>query len=184
MASICDRKRLIVAVQAQHSNGSGGASLGGGKRVAAGSESNLHKHERVNGGIFIRKLLSLLLVLVLCVAFALPAFAANGDETAEPQACSHTYGEKKTESITYRYYNSTYCRKTEVYTRTCTKCEYILRTTGTELVAHDDTVYDATCNGSVQTWKYDCTNCGSYLYTTYKDCPGMPHTGSCRWLPV
>lgn len=183
MASICDRKRLIVAVQAQHSNGSGGASLGGGKRVAAGSESNLHKHERVNGGIFIRKLLSLLLVLVLCVAFALPAFAANGDETAEPQACSHTY-ELTRHSITYQYISNTSCRKTEVYIYTCTKCGYVLRTTGTDTIPHDDTVYDATCNGSVQTWKYDCTNCGSYLYTTYKDCPGMPHTGSCRWLPV
>lgn len=130
-----------------------------------------------------KKWTALLLALVLCVAFALPAFAANGDETAEPQACSHTY-ELTSHSITYQYLNSSSCKKTEVLIRECTKCGYTLRTTGTDTIPHDDTVYDATCNGSMQTWKYDCTNCGSYLYTTYKDCPGMPHTGSCRWLPV
>lgn len=132
-----------------------------------------------------KKWTALLLALVLCVAFALPAFAANGDETAEPQACSHTYGSTTT-STYYEYYNSSQCKRVVVKTRVCTKCAYIDRTETSTLLYHGETVHTATCDGATQTWKYHCPNCGVYRYTTWKACPGAgkSHTNGCLWLPI
>lgn len=135
-----------------------------------------------------KKWTALLLALVLCVAFALPAFAANGDETAEPQACSHTY----TVTSSYVAYgqgvkvSANTCRRAYNDTMRCTKCGYTITVLRIDTVAssHSFTVSNATCNGSTQTWTNRCRYC-SYSYLTYPSCPGGPHTpGSCNWLPI
>lgn len=135
-----------------------------------------------------RKMLSLLLVLALCVAVALPAFAANGDETAEPQACSHTYRDvsRVLKAGAGEYINANTCHRAYTVTQKCTKCGYTRTVTEVsgEISLHDFNVVDASCNGTMQTWQERCQYCYYRTVTTHY-CPGAPHiAGNCNYLPI
>lgn len=133
-----------------------------------------------------KKFFALFLTLVLCVAFAVPVLAADSDVTsAEVNAtCNHTYGSSIT-TVTYVAISSSQCEKRTIVTRVCTKCAYVdQQTTATERVYHAPGVKSASCDGTTQTWKYYCENCGMHCYDSWVTCPRGPHSGPCPALPV
>ncbi len=130
-----------------------------------------------------KKTISLIVALVLIIALAVPAFAAQS-EVEGTHACSHTWGPATTSTM-WAVHNSSQCKKTVVVTRVCTKCAEIDRTQTVTYPYHDASVSRATCDGTTQTWTYSCPNCGAYRYTDWVTCPGVPrHPGGCMWLPV
>lgn len=50
---------------------------------------------------------------------------------------------------------------------------------------HHYVLYDASCDGTTQTWYYKCDhdNCNSYMTETHA-CRGKDHKGGCLWLPI
>lgn len=49
---------------------------------------------------------------------------------------------------------------------------------------HSGPAYDATCNGTMQTWRCICSSCGKHFTMSVK-CPRGPHSPHhCEALPV
>lgn len=138
-----------------------------------------------------KKFLSLALVLVMVISMAIPAFAATEDEVAPCAAyCnSHTVNNP----IYYKYDYATLgagpgknCRRTTTTYYECGNCHEIFsQKTATDDISHVASAITSSCNGTYQTIRYNCKNCGGYYYTDDDvPCPGAVHTGNCRWLPV
>lgn len=136
----------------------------------------------------VRRAVLLLLACALFLTVALPAFAATPG-TADPQACIHS----KVTMISsiynaHRYYNSSYCKGCFTITYQCDNCGASFTNPvwvdGTETV-HTETLYNATCNGTTQTWYYHCKYCSGNITTAQIACPRPhPNNGSCSWLPI
>lgn len=139
-----------------------------------------------------KKILSLVLVVVMIMAMTIPAFAASTDEVAPcADTCtSHTVNNPIYTEDDYEYVAAgpgKNCRKITTTYYECGVCHKIFsNVTSRILVSHSKTPVDASCNGTYQTIKYNCKNCGGYYYTTDDEpCPGAVHTpGKCNWLPA
>lgn len=131
-----------------------------------------------------KRIISLVLAVALIVSLAITVFAVQ-PETVEPQSCNHVWGHED-ESVVWSVYSSSQCQRTVVYTKVCKTCaEVSQRSTSTYLI-HEDTINDASCDGTTQTHIYTCKNCGAYRYKKWVDCPGAnrSHASGCMWLPV
>ncbi|MBD5099031.1 MAG: hypothetical protein HDT35_05705 [Clostridiales bacterium] len=50
---------------------------------------------------------------------------------------------------------------------------------------HIWTLYNATCNGTKQTWYYICAHAGCNAHKSeVHACPGAGHSSACHWLPI
>lgn len=139
----------------------------------------------LSGGTYvIKKIVSIIIVVALIMPLAIVSFAAQPD-TVAPQACSHTWG-PATISTSWDKYNDTQCKKTVTVTRVCTKCAEVNQISDVTYPPHEKFIYNATCNGTVQTHFYKCCKCGSYCCTEWIACPGanINHQSGCQWLPV
>lgn len=114
--------------------------------------------------------------------------AAGGEDAVSPCAVScdgnHVLFEKSRTSTYDRNANGHALVTTYVFA--CRYCTYSeISTVEGSRVAHTSTIYDATCNGTMQTWHYGCSICGYHIRTDYTHrCPGAVHTGDCLWLPA
>lgn len=137
-----------------------------------------------------RKLISLLLLSVLLLSIALPAFAAPPEDELTPQAaCSHS----STTTPTYTPIANTYVyagtgghqlKHEKVYK--CKLCGMTFKSYvgyGT-VFAHDEVLVNARCDGTTQTWFYNCRICGGFVKTVKYRCRGATHGGDCLWLPL
>lgn len=131
-----------------------------------------------------KKIFSLILAVVMIMAVSIPAFAAQ-PETAKPQACNHTWGPATTSTV-WAKHNDSQCKKTVYVTKVCTKCAEVNQTSSVTYPYHGATISSASCDGTTQTHKYNCPNCGAYRYTKWVACPGAgtTHKGGCQWLPL
>lgn len=138
-----------------------------------------------------KKTISLILVVVLVMAMAIPAFAAM-PETIEPKACIHsTLNLVSKEFDEYRYYNTDYCMSCydKVYECSNKNCDYTYKTIewiyGTE-TDHVHVICDATCDGTNQTWYYHCRYCSGdkYIDPDPHPCPRPHSSGNCTSLPI
>lgn len=125
-----------------------------------------------------KKAISLILVVVLVMAMAIPAFAAM-PETIEPQACIHSdtlTPVGNPQQYKSRYRDATYCQDCYVIQYNCSACGATVTHTewidGTEKT-HKYVVYNATCDGTTQTWYYHCDYCSHAK-------PGSPTTVTCK----
>ena len=139
-----------------------------------------------------KKILSLVLAVFIIMAMAIPAFAVSENEIAPCAVCTgnHTAGDTIRVEINYAHITSgagkNCCRITTTYYE-CSVCHKIFsQVTATGYYNHVKKLVHASCNGSVQTLKYNCKNCGGYYYTDYDvPCPGADHIpGNCHWLPI
>lgn len=129
-----------------------------------------------------KRILSLILLLVLCTLLVVPTLAA-APEIADPCTCNHTYSPPTT-TVYYEFASATQCKRVTLTVRQCTKCNHIQTTKPFDLVAHNERVRTASCNGRTQTWNYYCYNCERSTISKNVACPGAYHSGGCRWLPV
>ena len=136
-----------------------------------------------------RKLISLLLLSVLLLSIALPAFAAPPEDEIAPQAaCSHnsTTTPTYTEAGGYVYYDSIGHKLRYKEVKKCKLCGATL----TNYVGygvrkkHTETLVDAKCDGTTQTWFYNCKDCRCFMRTAKYACRGATHGGDCSWLPL
>ena len=138
-----------------------------------------------------KKILSLVLAMVMSMAMIIPAFAATEDEVAPRAVCtgSHTVGDTIRVEVNYEHIGSgagKNCRRVTTTYYECSICHKIFsQVTETRYYSHVKKLVQATCDGSTQSHKFNCKNCGGYYYTAYIACPGADHTrGNCRWLPI
>ena len=136
-----------------------------------------------------KKILSLVLAVVMIMAMAIPAFAAQ-PEVVEPQACNHdnmpSWWGPATTSTIWEVFSDSTCKKTVIVTKVCTRCGETDRDTTVTYPYHGTAVNKATCDGTTQTLIYTCPKCGAYRYTDWQDCPGAgrSHQNGCQWLPA
>ena len=127
-----------------------------------------------------KKFISLILAVVLVLVVTVPVVAAE-------RACSHTPSGSYIGSpwIEYEPYGSGKCRPVTYAQFRCGNCNayYTDAIAYGTATTHSYEVYSASCNGTTQTWLNRCSRCNS-TKTTTQSCPGGPHTGMCRWLPV
>lgn len=134
-----------------------------------------------------KKTISLILALVLILAMAIPAYAA---ETASTDAAAclgcGTMNEPDQVNEVGVYQNTTHHKIKTVRSYICDNdnCLEVYRKSTTSAINYAHTSYyvDASCNGTVQTHTKHCTKCNT-TYEVEVDCPRAPHTGSCP-LPV
>lgn len=154
-----------------------------------------------------KKILALTLCVVMLMALSLTAFAdapndrceidstnstGGSNPGAEPQAtCGHNSWRIEP------YYDTTECAYVSnaghhfaMYDKmVCTVCGCLyslVRNGFGPTVPHSGgTLYNATCNGTTQTWYYrSCSACHAN-YTTLIPCAGGPHPNRpCIWLPL
>lgn len=109
-----------------------------------------------------------------------------GESVSPMSACqSHTW-QYKTTCIGGTYVSATYCNSRWEDTKTCTNCgrtEHV-KYSNISNDSHISVVYSASCNGTTQTLQNRCSRCKGSLPTTTKRCPGGPHSGVCRYLPL
>lgn len=117
--------------------------------------------------------LCLVLALVLAMAMGITALAACVHE-AHHQTLRQVSG--------YRYYSSSQCEAEYEVTWTCKNCDKTFVESKFLREAHNFRPYSSSCNGTTQTWKESCSNCG-YGRSTLHKCPKAPHTGPCTVLP-
>lgn len=135
-----------------------------------------------------KKLISLVVVVVLIMAMTVPALAAL-PEVVEPQACTHPSRILITTSYNkIRYYDENYCMRCNEHAYRCdnSSCYAVFTVpewiAGTK-VAHKRNILSASCNGTTQTWSCYCENCITY-YTKRVTCPGLHSGSACNFLPV
>lgn len=155
-----------------------------------------------------KKFVSLFLVAVFCIAMLpLQAFAA-GDHV-HSEECSRTdhvkedaYAERAlvctcaygptleantiiTYDVGYKSHDNDFHKKWYILEGTCSICHKVghIETYG-PLKSHNWVVYDASCNGTMQTLQYHCRTCGGGHKSDPKPCPAGPHTGGCPVLPI
>lgn len=132
-----------------------------------------------------KKTISLILVVLLVVTMAIPAFATM-PETIEPKACIHS--SYSLVSATHNTVSVSNTKHRDCYDKVyqCTNCSYSWSERewmyGTE-ADHSGSLYQATCNGTTQTWYYRCDTCNGSYYTN-TPCPKPHDDGYCNWLPV
>lgn len=137
-----------------------------------------------------KKLVTLLLALMVLLSLGVPAFA-NAPIEVEPLngPCAHTWV-KQTSDIRYRSLDDEYCQPYQQVYQICSKCNAV----NPDYDIHDEwlaykqkhkksSLIYATCNGTTQSWYYQCVRCGYAIYEKY-DCPKAGHTGPCNWLPI
>ena len=134
-----------------------------------------------------KKFISLILAVVMVMVASICVYALSvvTDDVMPAAVCPpHSYGSYTTIKK-YSQFSDSQCELETYKQRICTKCGD-LDTTGStySYPLHSDRLHSASCNGSTQTIIYRCKNCGHLADTEYTTCPGGPHTGSCRWLPV
>lgn len=138
-----------------------------------------------------KKILSLLLVVVMIMAMAIPTFAAAEDVAPCAGTCtSHTVDNPIYNEYDYEHLASgagKNCLRITITYYECSNCHKIFsKQTAETKVNHVKSAVAASCDGTYQTIKYNCKNCKGYYFTDYDvPCEGAVHTpGSCRWLPV
>lgn len=126
--------------------------------------------------------LCLVLAMVLAMAMGITALAAGITTLAECEHESHHSTYRRVSG--YRYVSSSYCEADYEETWTCKKCGQKL-VKGTVTLKSDHvggSVYSSSCNGSMQTWWRNCSNC-NHGFSELHRCPKAPHSGSCTALP-
>lgn len=136
-----------------------------------------------------RKLISLLLLSVLLLSIALPAFAAPPEDEIAPQAaCSHgsTTAPTYTAVGGYVYYDSIGHKAKYREVKKCKLCGVTLSNyVGYGARSpHTPILVNAKCDGTTQTWFYNCKECNGFIRTETRRCYGATHGGSCSWLPL
>lgn len=131
-----------------------------------------------------KKILSLVLVVVMIMAMSIPAFAATTDDVAPCIACNgnHTYDEAVVQT-TYEYSRNG-CVKVVTRHYKCRYCTSAYTAPPEETtLPHNYNLYDATCDGTTQTHYYKCSRC-KHIDTESVRCPNAVHSGTCTRLPV
>ncbi len=137
-----------------------------------------------------RKMVSLILVMVMLLTLAVPGVAATifpAGQVLDPcRNCDHNFnvysnGPQPGKGI---YVNNDGCRKYIATGYCCTRCGYCYNTYeyAQQPTAHSGSAYSASCNGTTQTIVRNCVYCGRD-YTTTQRCPMATHSGECQWLP-
>lgn len=126
--------------------------------------------------------LCLVLAMVLALAMGITALAAGITTLAECEHESHHSTYRRVSG--YRYVSNTQCSAEYEETWNCKKCGQKL-VKGTVTLKSDHvggSVYSSSCNGSMQTWWRNCSNC-NHGFSELHRCPKAPHSGSCTVLP-
>ncbi|MBQ4546637.1 MAG: hypothetical protein IJA17_05690 [Oscillospiraceae bacterium] len=126
-----------------------------------------------------KKLISLSLALILCLALFIPVFAAE-------QGCNHVPNGYPIKQTTKYKPAADGCILMLYSTYKCENCNALFEVAEVidSGITHISRLHSATCDGTNQNIVYRCGNCG-YITDSYsRSCPGGPHTGQCRWLPV
>ena len=127
-----------------------------------------------------KKTISIVLAIVMIMAVAITAFAAEN-------ACTHNTSSSYVGDpwIKYEPYNGG-CRPVTYAKFPCAICGELvpLPIAYGQKNSHSSGPYAASCNGTTQTLLNRCTRCGVSMASTTQRCPGGPHTGNCRWLPA
>ena len=138
-----------------------------------------------------KKILSLVLVVVMIMAMAIPAFAASEDDVAPCAVTCTSHTVNNPINTAYKYScgeaePGKNCIRKTYTTYQCGNCHEIFTVlTATTNVNHVGSPISATCNGTYQTVRYKCTNCKCYYTDDSVRCPGAGHiSGNCNWLPV
>lgn len=86
----------------------------------------------------------------------------------------------------YKNRTTSSCVKYFKHTKKCNTCgvTYYEYQWASFASPHISTVYDATCNGTIQTLYNWCYCCHYKLDNSEQTCPGGPHTGGCSFLPA
>ncbi|MBR4436050.1 MAG: hypothetical protein IKZ82_05750 [Clostridia bacterium] len=153
-----------------------------------------------------KKFVSLFLIAVLCIA-VLPLQAFAAEDHVHSEECSRTdhvkedvYAERvlvctcsnpvldgsTIVTIEDRYisHNNSYHKMRYKNVGLCLICSKTATVyTYGPLMSHNWSVYDGSCNGTMQTLQYSCRLCNGHK-TVQKNCPGGPHIGGCNYLPV
>ena len=119
--------------------------------------------------------LCLVLAMVLVMAMGITALAA----------CLHEKDDVNYRQVSgYRYVSSSQCEADYEVSWTCEHCgQKFIEGTKTLRSSHEGgAVYSSSCNGSMQTWWRNCSNC-NHGYSELHRCPKAPHSGSCTVLP-
>lgn len=123
-----------------------------------------------------------MLAMVLAMAMGITALAAGITTLAECEHESHHSTYRRVSG--YRYVSNTQCSAEYEETWNCKKCgQKLVKGTVTLKSSHEGgAVYSSSCNGSMQTWWRNCSNCNHGFSELHK-CPKAPHTGPCTVLP-
>lgn len=131
-----------------------------------------------------KKILSFILVLVMIMAMAIPAFAATNDEVAPCALCNGNHTYEVVEVTKSHSYSRNGCVTTTTTYYKCAYCTDHYETVNNTTSSHDYKLYSATCNGTTQTHNYKCSAC-KHILSEYEACPRPGHTvGNCSWLPI
>lgn len=141
--------------------------------------------------------LSLVAVMMLTCSISVFANAASIHEgettsvqegTAVTASCSHVAPNTgvTTDPSGWQSAGSSGCKRVYTNTAKCVKCgaQFSWTTLSNTIYPHNNSIYQATCNGIKRTFYFKCTKCG-YTHSEINSCPGADHTGKpCAYLPV
>ena len=132
----------------------------------------------------IKKYVCLVLALTLLLGLSASAFAM---EVAQAGGCTeHNWDEPEEYLLEGKGIDSSKngCISFYETVQVCKNCGYEkLVDSRSEPCGHVETVYDSSCNGSLQIWRLRCRSCG-YRWSEQHSCPNAPHMGRpCNILP-
>lgn len=140
-----------------------------------------------------KKMISLVLCALMAASLCLTAFAVDapgGEAGIDPQSsCPHTERISMDASVdkgTFVNQGDGTCANPSFNKEKCTACGKIFfayTPIYVNATAHSGSPYQASCNGTTQTWHCNCGRCGAYYVETHT-CYAPSHKNGCPALPV